>query len=48
MFSRSRERMLPLALLGVVALSAAFGVEPRVLRVAADPNNLPFSNDRGE
>lgn len=22
--------------------------EPRVLRVCADPNNLPFSNDRGE
>jgi quinoprotein dehydrogenase-associated probable ABC transporter substrate-binding protein len=26
----------------------AFGEEQRVLRVAADPNNLPFSNDRLE
>jgi hypothetical protein len=23
-------------------------VDPRVLRVCADPNNMPFSTDRGE
>ena len=23
-------------------------VDPKVLRVCADPNNLPFSNDKGE
>ena len=23
-------------------------IDPKVLRVCADPNNLPFSNDRGE
>jgi mxaJ protein len=31
------------------AAVAAIGEQPgRVLRVCADPNNLPFSNDRGE
>jgi quinoprotein dehydrogenase-associated probable ABC transporter substrate-binding protein len=48
MFSRCLRFLF---LLGVVA-SAAIGadnpVAPRVLRVAADPNNLPFSNDCGE
>lgn len=35
------------ALLGLVALTSA--ADPaRVFRVAADPNNLPFSNQRGE
>lgn len=37
---------------GLFALLAGFAFaasdEPRVLRVAADPNNLPFSNARGE
>jgi mxaJ protein len=37
---------LVVALVLSTALAAA--ESPRVLRVAADPNNLPFSNDRGE
>src|SRR3954447_14652613 len=28
--------------------SATAAAEPRVIRISADPNNLPFSNDRGE
>lgn len=32
----------------VLLAPAALTAEPRVLRVAADPNNLPFSNDRLE
>jgi quinoprotein dehydrogenase-associated probable ABC transporter substrate-binding protein len=43
----SRRRGLLLGLACLVAL-AADAAEPRVLRVAADPNNLPFSNERGE
>jgi mxaJ protein len=35
-------------LLVIVALTAATQVQARELRVCADPNNLPFSNDRGE
>ena len=31
----------------VAAEDAAF-VKPRALKVCVDPNNLPFSNDRGE
>src|SRR3954468_6283399 len=31
-----------------VALLAALGAEARELRVCADPNNLPFSNQAGE
>lgn len=31
-----------------VALAMSANGEERVLRVAADPNNLPFSNERGE
>jgi mxaJ protein len=42
-----------LAAAGALALSAALHAQrrdfvPDVLRVCADPNNLPFSNDRGE
>jgi mxaJ protein len=36
-----------LLLLGVVVLFSA-GAEARELRVCADPNNLPYSNDKGE
>src|SRR5215212_4521527 len=32
----------------VGALAAAGGAQARELRVCADPNNLPFSNDKGE
>jgi mxaJ protein len=32
----------------VFAVEAAVAKEPRVLRVAADPNNMPFSNERRE
>ena len=41
MFSRCPS----LLMIGALALSAG---KERVLRVCADPNNLPFSNDRGE
>lgn len=37
-----------LALLLVAAALASCSPEPKVLRVCADPNNLPFSNARGE
>jgi mxaJ protein len=42
--------MPPLLLLSsLLAVSLAFqGAAPRVLRVCADPNNLPFSNERRE
>jgi mxaJ protein len=36
------------ALLLVAAALAAAPAAARELRVCADPNNLPFSNDRGE
>jgi mxaJ protein len=36
------------SLLVTVALVAALPAAARELRVCADPNNLPFSNDRGE
>src|SRR3954447_4292965 len=32
----------------VLGLLAASGTEARELRVCADPNNLPYSNNRGE
>ena len=44
-------RSLPcvlLLLLGARAGAAPPAAAPRVLRVCADPNNLPFSNQRGE
>jgi quinoprotein dehydrogenase-associated probable ABC transporter substrate-binding protein len=55
--TRTRERLI--LLIPALALAAAGPVAPkgappkgapqtRVLRVCADPNNLPFSNDRGE
>jgi quinoprotein dehydrogenase-associated probable ABC transporter substrate-binding protein len=56
MFSRSR-KLVVLAVCSLVAAASATGAattavqpapHPRVLRVAADPNNLPFSNSRGE
>jgi mxaJ protein len=46
----ARSRAAALAL-GLLALSGAFGparAVARSLRVCADPNNLPFSNDRSE
>jgi len=36
------------AALGSLLLLAAANAEARELRVCADPNNLPFSNDKGE
>lgn len=36
------------ALLCCLAMVAASGAQARELRVCADPNNLPFSNERGE
>src|SRR5689334_9035234 len=37
------------SLIATLSLYGAFAAEsPRVLRVCADPNNLPFSNERGE
>src|SRR5690242_18557268 len=32
----------------LLCATACFGVDQRVLRVCADPNNMPFSNDRAE
>src|SRR5437763_289355 len=47
MFSRCRSVVVPALLSGILVLCAR-GNEARVLRIAADPNNLPFSNNRGE
>src|SRR5256714_5702288 len=44
---RSNQFLVFIAFL-LFVLQNAVGEEQRVLRVAADPNNLPFSNDRGE
>jgi mxaJ protein len=45
-----RCRRFPSALFGLAAfiVSAAAGAGQNVLRVCADPNNLPFSNSKGE
>src|SRR4051812_31872304 len=32
----------------LLCAAACFGADGRVLRVCADPNNLPFSNERAE
>jgi len=32
----------------LLCATACFGADQRVLRVCADPNNMPFSNDRAE
>jgi mxaJ protein len=49
MFSPSRRWLLgALVSLVAAALPAAAETPARALRVAADPNNLPFSNARGE
>jgi quinoprotein dehydrogenase-associated probable ABC transporter substrate-binding protein len=40
--------LLTLATIGLVAVAARSGGRARELRVCADPNNLPFSNDRRE
>jgi mxaJ protein len=53
MFSRFHKCARTFIALTATGLAAAgFAAEaptaPRVLRVAADPNNLPFSNERGE
>lgn len=49
MRARARQLAAPVILLCATALLAASAAPPpRVLRVCADPNNLPFSNDRGE
>lgn len=43
----ARRALLGLALAGTLAVTQA-GAEPRVLRVCASPDNLPFSNQREE
>jgi mxaJ protein len=43
-FSRT---LASLALLCIISYTIS-AAEPRILHIAADPNNLPFSNDRGE
>ena len=40
--------MIRAVLLALVLALAACAQQPRVLKVCADPNNLPFSNARGE
>ena len=43
------QRLLALTLAGVaLAIAPAYAAQPRALRVCADPNNLPFSNEQGE
>jgi hypothetical protein len=45
----SKFELLKLAiLLAAISLAASAQAEQRGLRVCADPNNLPFSNRRGE
>lgn len=41
-------RVVLVALIGFALSDVSLAESPRVIRVAADPNNLPFSNDRGE
>jgi mxaJ protein len=40
--------MMRALLLALALLATPAAAQDRVLRVCADPNNLPFSNDRGE
>jgi len=48
--ARFARRVVGVAIIGTAAgmLGAAPGPSPREFRVCADPNNLPFSNRRGE
>lgn len=46
--SRRSNQLFVLVAFVLFVVQNAFGEERRVLRVAADPNNLPFSNDRLE
>ena len=48
MFAATLRRVVMLALLLTVAACARERESARVLRVCADPNNLPFSNEREE
>jgi mxaJ protein len=48
MCSHCRNWVLSLAIALLTPLLSASDPAVRVLRVAADPNNLPFSNERGE
>lgn len=48
MCSSSRSRSVRRRALLVAALLASGAVQARELRVCADPNNLPFSNEKGE
>jgi mxaJ protein len=45
---RGLRTALALAILSATALGGCTAERAAVLRVCADPNNLPFSNDRGE
>ena len=46
MYSRSL-RLCP-AMISLALAAQCFAADQHVLRVCADPNNLPFSNERGE
>ena len=46
--SRRSNQLFVVVLVVLFVVQIATGEEQRVLRVAADPNNLPFSNDRLE
>src|SRR5438132_11040808 len=48
MLSKGRALASALIVVSAVALPAAAADEPKVLRVCADPDNLPFSNSRSE
>src|SRR5438067_6357683 len=43
-----RRFRLPAALMMLLTTGSLHAADPRVLRVCADPNNLPYSNQRGE
>jgi mxaJ protein len=46
--SRGRVFLVAAILAGLICCGSAAGAAARELRVCADPNNLPFSNQRGE
>ena len=46
--SRRLKNILLISVSSAISVVNLFAADQPVLRVAADPNNLPFSNDRGE
>src|SRR5204862_4087131 len=46
--SRRQQTIWFVSVCSVISVVSSAAQEQRILRVAADPNNLPFSNQRGE